>query len=167
MPKHMSYEDRFLQKVFKTESCWLWVGAVNSKGYGSFTFNGKRILAHRYSYILNKGEIPEGMFICHTCDNPACVNPEHLWIGSPLENMVDMFSKGRQGYQNKKQTHCRKGHSFDEFGFIVYIKKTGRQSGQEWRTCKECKRLSNEARNIKRRKNKSGVGGQMDKATDF
>lgn len=96
MSKHLSYEERFFQKVVKTETCWLWNGALTSRGYGSFRFNEKSMSAHRFSYQNFKGEIPEGMLVCHTCDTPACVNPEHLWIGTHLNNSDDKYGKNRQ-----------------------------------------------------------------------
>lgn len=95
MTKNMSYEERFFQKVNKTESCWLWTGALNSRGYGSFRFNGKSESAHRYSFRYFNGEIQPGMIICHKCDVPACVNPQHLWEGTHLDNNQDCIAKGR------------------------------------------------------------------------
>ena len=95
MAKYMSYEQRFMQKIRKIDTCWMWVGALNSRGYGSFRFNGKSVSSHRFSYLYFKGEIPNGMIICHECDNPACVNPEHLWVGTHLDNSNDKHNKGR------------------------------------------------------------------------
>lgn len=142
MSKKASYEERFLQKVTKTESCWIWIGALNSRGYGSFLFNGKITSAHRYSYEQYKGEIPEGLFVCHSCDNPRCVNPDHLWIGTHSENMKDMISKDRQGYPMRTQTHCRRGHEFA----VVGVKTFTRSNGKVERYCKECKRISDAKR---------------------
>lgn len=91
---------RFLAYVDKQKSCWIWTGAINNKGYGKLSFNGnKSAIASRVSYELFKGPIEDGKFICHTCDVPSCVNPDHLWIGSHVENMIDMVQKGRQ--------HCK------------------------------------------------------------
>lgn len=97
-----------------TESgCWLWVGSVDGDGYGFISpyINGERIRlrAHRASYEVFVGEIPDGMFVCHKCDVPGCVNPDHLFAGSALDNTRDMIQKGRDGYR-KKETHCTKGH---------------------------------------------------------
>ncbi len=88
---------RFLSYVEKTNSCWVWKGAMHRKGYGKLCFRGnKTAVASRVSYELFKGAIEEEMLVCHTCDTPACVNPDHLWLGSHKENMIDMVQKGRQ-----------------------------------------------------------------------
>lgn len=111
----MTNLERFLSKVNKTESCWIWTG-FKDKGYGRMgwkTPKGYRsIPASRISYMLFRGEIPEGMFVCHKCDNPPCVNPDHLFLGSSKENTHDMVKKGRckAGWQNAIKTHCIRGH---------------------------------------------------------
>lgn len=102
MTKHnLSLKERFFKYVNKTDSCWIWTGSPNSTGYGNLDIDGKKVKAHRVSWILHKGEIPEGMYICHTCDTPLCVNPEHLFLGTAKSNMQDMKDKGRRNYH-----HC-------------------------------------------------------------
>ena len=93
-------EDRFWSHVDKSsKGCWVWT-AGKSDGYGMFalttTTPSVTILAHRYSWQIHFGEIPKGLFICHACDNRACVNPKHLWMGTHQANDIDRDRKGRQ-----------------------------------------------------------------------
>lgn len=87
---------RFLLKVEKTESCWIWIAARNQFGYGMFRVEtGKVRGAHRWSFEQFKGPIPAGHDVCHSCDVRNCVNPDHLWVALPEENLRDMSAKGR------------------------------------------------------------------------
>ena len=89
------YIDRFWSKVVKTPSgCWEWAGARNMRGYGKITVNGKKWSTHRLSMILAGHDIA-GLLVCHHCDNPPCVNPDHLFVGTQQDNMTDMTNKGR------------------------------------------------------------------------
>ena len=90
-------EVRFNNKYIINEQtdCWEWQCATNNIGYGFFRDGDKMRTAHRVSYELFKGPIPKGMVVCHKCDNPKCVNPDHLWLGTMQDNYNDMVSKGR------------------------------------------------------------------------
>lgn len=91
-------EDDFHKKYRKgaPNECWLWTGSFLTNGYGRFFIKGKTITAHRFSWELANGPIPEDLFILHKCDTPACVNPAHLSPGTPSDNMRDRDSRGRQ-----------------------------------------------------------------------
>lgn len=82
--------------------CKLWTGAKDSHGYGQMSWQGSHRLVHRLAWIVWNGPIKDGMFICHECDVPACVNADHLWVGPHVANMADMVSKGRARSSNLK-----------------------------------------------------------------
>ena len=89
--------------------CYMWTGSKNKKGYGYFSCLGERF-AHRASYAIHKGQIPPEYMVRHSCDNPWCVNPQHLSIGKSIDNVMDMVSKGRSA--NQRKTHCPHGHEY-------------------------------------------------------
>ena len=88
-------EDRFWAKVRRGEGCWEWSAGRSSEGYGSVRHGGVMVKAHRLAYELTHGKIPTGMVVCHTCDNPPCCNPSHLFVGTVAENNRDRARKGR------------------------------------------------------------------------
>jgi hypothetical protein len=91
----VSLAERFWSKVQKADGCWLWTAADNGNGYGVLGHERRNLYAHRLSYELAFGPIPEGLYICHRCDVTRCVNPAHLFAATQLENIRDMMSKGR------------------------------------------------------------------------
>lgn len=106
-----SAEKRFFKRVEKTTDCWLWRGGVTQQGYGQFTVGYKYYPAHKFSYEVTNGPVGKGMVICHKCDNPLCVNPTHLFVGTQADNMRDMILKGR--HRNQVKTHCSRGHEYN------------------------------------------------------
>ncbi len=93
-----AFVSRFWSRVDKTSACWLWTGGKTTAGYGILYSNGRgsrRVYAHRVVWELTSGPIPEGLLVCHTCDNPPCVNPAHLWLGTDADNAWDKSRKGR------------------------------------------------------------------------
>lgn len=91
----ITLSERFWTKVQRTETCWLWIRYRNKDGYGRFMFEGRVWNAHRISYRLHYGDIPQGQEVMHVCDNPPCVNPAHLKTGTHRENIRDMLEKKR------------------------------------------------------------------------
>lgn len=82
--------------IGEINDCWNWKASCNKQGYGHVSFGGKHMQSHRVAWELTNGSIESGMFLCHKCDNPKCVNPNHMFIGTPKDNMQDMITKGRK-----------------------------------------------------------------------
>lgn len=127
-------KERFFEKVEQPASgaaCWIWNASRCSGGYGTFWFDRRTQPAHRVAYMLFRGEIPEGLDVLHKCDNPRCVNPEHFFLGTDIENARDKSRKGRHYLQ--RRTHCaRAGHPLS--GDNLYVTKIG------GRSCRACQR---------------------------
>ena len=128
---------RFEAKVVRddcmTDGCHVWTSAKNNLGYGQFSYGGKSLRANRASFAIYNGNIPHGMHVCHRCDNPPCVNPAHLFLGTASENMRDKIKKGRD--INSSKTHCPQGHEYS--GDNLYLNPNRKN-----RICKTCNKQS-------------------------
>ena len=126
-----SQTHRFWDRVNKTDKCWIWQGSKTTLGYGNVYLGGysegkhKTMYAHRYSFELAYGYLPE--VVMHKCDNPPCVNPDHLEAGNRDTNNKDMIAKGRHGHQ--KRVECRRGHPYTDGSYYQYGNR---------RLCKQC-----------------------------
>ena len=137
-PIYKSVEEGFWAKVDKSPGhgpwgdCWNWTAYKNKNGYGKFMLEAgtKSVRAARFAYISTHGQFDPALSVCHRCDNPPCVNPRHLFLGSHQDNMDDMTAKGRRIIWNTALTHCKRGHEFVSAGF--YTTKAGT------RQCKAC-----------------------------
>lgn len=98
-------ERRFWEQVDTSGDCWVWKGYTLPNGYGSISINGKHVFVHRFSYSLHFGKIPDELCVCHRCDNPPCVRPDHLWLGTQQDNIADRNRKGRTHRGPRKSTH--------------------------------------------------------------
>lgn len=113
----MTDRSRFRALTLETPACWLWMGSLNNNGYGWFRVDGKTILAHRASWEFEHSDIPKGRNVLHQCDTPRCVRPDHLFLGTQSDNMLDCSRKGRlyvPSNGSQLLTHCKHGHVFDD-----------------------------------------------------
>lgn len=102
--KGVSLIDRFESHIYKSiDGCWYWTSVIGWGGYGLFQHKHKTQSAHRAAYTLYKGKIPDGLQVCHECDNPPCCNPHHLWLGTSSDNAKDAFHKGRRKQPQPKR----------------------------------------------------------------
>lgn len=135
--RQMTMAERLWPRVVVDANfCWVWMGARARFGHGSMTIEGRRRSPHQIAWLLAHAVIPDGLQVLHRCDVPACINPDHLFLGTQADNMADMRSKGRgfigdPGAGNRAKTHCAQGHPYDEKN--TRLTKTGR-------VCRACHR---------------------------
>ena len=144
----MTVQERLKAKLIQDPSgCWIWMGCLNGSGYGSISLSSEKTgqFVHRVAWELAYGPIPENMCVCHKCDVPACANPNHLFLGSRSDNMIDAVKKKRQNYA--KRTKCKNGHVLKG---NFYIRKDTVVSG---RRCKTCTVISKKKYRAKRKLN--------------
>ena len=105
---------RFIDKVYMEPNCgcWLWTAGLNKWGYGKFHLNGRTRGAHRVSWEIYNGKIPKGLFVLHKCDVRSCVNPQHFWLGTQKDNILDMFKKGRELVMKGEEVKSSKLNEF-------------------------------------------------------
>lgn len=138
--------ERFWTKVDKAgaDDCWPWTASKNGDGRGQFSFGGRRHMAPRIAWSLEHGEpFPEHLMACHSCDNPSCVNPRHIWPGTMRDNAIDAVRKGRvvSPYSlgsiphNRLKTHCANGHEYNS--------ENTRNELNGSRACRICHRAAN------------------------
>lgn len=137
-----STAERFWSKVERIpfHTCWEWTGSLAGTGYGSISWHGRQMRAHRLAWQLTYGPIPKGTgahgtCVLHRCDNPPCVRPEHLFLGTNHENVLDCIAKGRSRrcVWRRSLTHCFHGHEFSEENVFI--------NGLGHRVCKPCRRF--------------------------
>lgn len=121
------------------ENCWEWRWSTNPDGYGEIRIGGKKMRAHRVAYHVAYGEDPGRRHVLHSCDNPPCVNPGHLRLGTHTDNMRDRSSRGRAKNGHSEKTHCKWGHPFDEQNTMQrkgggrICRTCHREKGRKWK----------------------------------
>lgn len=124
----MNQKEDVFNRCLIGDGCWEWTGGTTSYGYGVMSFQNHTVGAHRLAWeAWHEQLVPAGLYVLHHCDNPPCIRPDHLYVGTPSENMFDKVAKGR--HPGRAKTHCKWGHSFEDH---AWIDKNGR------RCCRIC-----------------------------
>lgn len=135
---------RFWDRVEKSDSCWLWTGAKVPDGYGTMSYEGVVRKTHRLSWLFVYGQVPLGMSVLHRCDNPPCVRPDHLFLGTQSDNMRDCASKGRRRVVRRFTEHCIRGHAWTPENVTWSSNKNGVH-----RICRACRKIRKEQKRAK------------------
>lgn len=135
------YNRKWLERVLTNtargaDGCWIWQGPKAINGYGQVQYRGRSTVVHRKVYAVVHGiAIDRWMYVCHRCDVRLCINPDHLWLGTPKQNIHDSVNKGR--HAELRKTHCDRGHEFTPENTI--LRKTA--IGTPCRVCRTCERI--------------------------
>ena len=131
--------ERIEKKVLRIPEagCWIWMGSSQVRGYGEIISNNRKHLAHRASYEAFVGKIPEGMYVCHACDNVACVNPNHLFLGTQKQNLQDMASKGRSTKGVKNPMAKLDAYGVKEIREGIKAGRTDSSLAKDWMVCRQ------------------------------
>jgi len=138
----------FWDFIDKSGECWIWTGPTNRQGYG--WWSPGRTLAHRHSWTLARGEIIEGLWVLHHCDNPPCIRPAHLYLGTVVENARDFAERGEPSNQNTAKTHCKNGHPLAGENLRTI-------KGYNKRVCRECDNAKSRERQRRYRESRNDV----------
>jgi hypothetical protein len=138
--KRESIKQRILRTIDKKDGCWIWTGCATRDGYGVLTVGRKQFRAHRLSYEEFVCPIGDGKLVCHSCDTPLCVNPKHLFLGSPRDNTQDMIKKGRKAivrdanHPHTKISHAQRAEVRKKRASGMRLKEIAEQYGVSFQT---------------------------------